>query len=191
MKITFKKPSVNVFQAWTAKRKGEALSYAHPKATLDKEFPKGFDHDRNKCLLGEGEEVFEAAKEGLLNWIMFPKAWVVNYPNPFPFEEGMEVALAFNLWGTWWFNSCRIQYLIDEPNRFGFAYGTLLNHIESGEEVFWVEKRPNNEVWYNIQAFSKPHLWWIKPFKFIVRGYQRKFVRESCRDMQAYVKQKK
>ncbi|MCP4440048.1 MAG: DUF1990 domain-containing protein [Aureispira sp.] len=190
MKITFKKPSLDTLETWTAKRKGEALSYQHPKATLEKEFPKGFDHDRNKCLLGKGDAIFELAKEGIRNWIIFPKAWIINHPTPLPLEVGQEVAVVFNMLGAWWFNSCRIQYLIEEPNRFGFAYGTLLSHVEKGEEVFWIEKRANGEIWYNIQAFSQPHYWWVKPFKPLVRAYQRKFVRESCRDMQAYVKKK-
>ena len=39
--------------------------------------------------------------------------------------------------GLWWLNACRIVCVIDEDRPvtgFGFAYGTLPDHAESGEE---------------------------------------------------------
>jgi uncharacterized protein (UPF0548 family) len=30
---------------------------------------------------------------------------------------------------------CRVVYVLDEPERRGFAYGTLPGHPESGEEL--------------------------------------------------------
>ena len=33
---------------------------------------------------------------------------------------------------------CRVVYVVDEPDRRGFAYGTLTGHPESGEELFTV-----------------------------------------------------
>jgi uncharacterized protein (UPF0548 family) len=54
-------------------------------------------------------------------------------------------------------NSCRIVYVIDEPEHFGFAYGTLTEHVEIGEERFTVEFHPDTgEVCYDIFAFSRP-----------------------------------
>ncbi len=37
---------------------------------------------------------------------------------------------------------CRVVYVIDEPDRRGFAYGTLPGHPESGEELFAVRYDP-------------------------------------------------
>jgi uncharacterized protein (UPF0548 family) len=37
---------------------------------------------------------------------------------------------------------CRIVYVIDEPDRRGFAYGTLPGHPERGEEAFIISRRP-------------------------------------------------
>ncbi|MEP6842831.1 MAG: DUF1990 domain-containing protein [Pseudolysinimonas sp.] len=50
----------------------------------------------------------------------------------------------------------RVVYVIDEPNRKGFAYGTLPGHPERGEESFFVERRPDESVWLIIRAFSRP-----------------------------------
>ena len=63
--------------------------------------------------------------------------------------------------GMWWTNAARIVYTIDEPAaslvRFGFAYGTLPGHVESGEERFLIEwDSQTDQVWYDIRAFSRP-----------------------------------
>jgi len=50
----------------------------------------------------------------------------------------------------------RVVYVIDEPARKGFAYGTLPGHPERGEEAFVVERRSDDSVWLVIRAFSRP-----------------------------------
>lgn len=60
----------------------------------------------------------------------------------------------------------RVVYLIDEPTRRGFAYGTLPGHPESGEEAFIVELRGDDSVWLTIRAVSRPAhpaLWLVYP----------------------------
>ncbi|MDQ1572363.1 MAG: hypothetical protein QOF79_3037 [Actinomycetota bacterium] len=57
----------------------------------------------------------------------------------------------------------RVVYVIDEPNRKGFAYGTLPGHPESGEEAWLLERSDDGSVWLTIRAFSRPStsLWWM------------------------------
>lgn len=57
----------------------------------------------------------------------------------------------------------RVVYVIDEPLRKGFAYGTLPGHPETGEEAFIVEYRDDDSVWLTIRAFSRPASWifWV------------------------------
>jgi len=50
----------------------------------------------------------------------------------------------------------RVVYVIDEPMRKGFAYGTLAGHPENGEELFVVERTADGSVWLVIRAFSRP-----------------------------------
>lgn len=50
----------------------------------------------------------------------------------------------------------RVVYVIDEPNRKGFAYGTMAGHPEEGEESFVVDQTEDGSVWLQIRAFSKP-----------------------------------
>jgi uncharacterized protein (UPF0548 family) len=50
----------------------------------------------------------------------------------------------------------RVVYVVDEPTRRGFAYGTLPGHPERGEEAFIVERQADGSVWLVIRAFSRP-----------------------------------
>lgn len=50
---------------------------------------------------------------------------------------------------------CRVVYVVDEPRRRGFAYGTLPGHPETGEEAFLLE-RHDDGVTFRIVAFSRP-----------------------------------
>ena len=62
-------------------------------------------------------------------------------------------------------NACRIVYTIDSGGdedgvikRYGFAYGTLAEHAERGEERFSVEWHAEDDsVWYDLFAFSWPN----------------------------------
>ena len=51
---------------------------------------------------------------------------------------------------------CRVAYVIDEPTRCGFAYGTLPGHPESGEERFVLEQDADGAITIAITAFSHP-----------------------------------
>ena len=57
----------------------------------------------------------------------------------------------------------RIVYVIDEPDRKGFGYGTLPGHPESGEEAWIVNRSDDGSVWLSIRAFSRPSAlrWWL------------------------------
>ena len=45
-----------------------------------------------------------------------------------------------------------VVYVIDEPERIGFAYGTTADGAESGEESFVLELRPDDSVWFTIRS---------------------------------------
>jgi uncharacterized protein (UPF0548 family) len=51
---------------------------------------------------------------------------------------------------------CRVVYVVDEPQRQGFAYGTLAGHPESGEEAFVVERNADGSTSFIVTAFSRP-----------------------------------
>ena len=68
----------------------------------------------------------------------------------------------------------RVIYVVDEPRRKGFAYGTLPGHPEDGEESWMVEQRDDGSVWITIRAFSRPatRWWWaVYPALRIAQAY--------------------
>ena len=91
---------------------------------------------------------------------MFDIPWLRLYWPNAPIVVGTDVAVSVHHFGFYSLNACRIVYVIEEDGstkRFGFAYGTLWEHAESGEERFTVEwKRDEDEIWYDLLAFSRP-----------------------------------
>ena len=116
---------------------------------------------------------------------MFDLGWVRARPERAGIEAGTSVAVLVRYSGLWFLNACRIVYVLDEPTRFGFAYGTLGAHAESGEERFTVERRMDGSVHYGIFAFSRPRLLAARVGYPFSRGLQRRFARDSMRAMEA------
>ncbi len=65
-------------------------------------------------------------------------------------REGTTVALALPVLWIFVLAACRIVTVVAEPDRFGFAYGTLPDHVESGEERFLVERTSDGSVHYEL-----------------------------------------
>lgn len=144
--------------------------------------PAGYNFDDNAVQLGCGVEVFARGCAALREWRMFPAPWTKILPVNAPIREGQTVAMLARAFGLWWLSSCRIVYVVDETapvRRFGFAYGTLPAHVEQGEELFSVEWRADDTVWYRVLAFSRPRYWPVRLAKPLARQLQRKFVRDS------------
>ena len=61
---------------------------------------------------------------------------------------------------TW--AACRVVYVVDEPSRKGFAYGTLPGHPECGEESFIVSIDEGGSVRFDVTAFSRNARWFAR-----------------------------
>jgi len=70
----------------------------------------------------------------------------------------------------------RVVSVIDEPDRKGFAYGSLDGHPLSGEESFVVERTADGSVWLQIRQFSQPSDWKWRLAAPLVRRQQRRMV---------------
>lgn len=185
----FRPPSPSVIADFLRGQTAAPVSYSEIGATRGPA-PAGYNFDHNRARLGDGEVAFEAACEALRAWTMFPKPWTQIIPANAPVVEGTIVAMLANALGLWWLNTCKIVYVIDElapSRRFGFAYGTLPAHVETGEECFCVEQHADGSVWYDLCAFSRPRFWPVRLAKPLARGLQRRFARESLRAMQQAV----
>ena len=146
--------------------------------------PRGFKRDHTRSEIGRGLAAFEAAKAAMLRWDLFDLDWVRVVNPDTAIEPETMVAVEAHTLGLWSVNISRILYVIDEPDRFGFGYGTTAMHVERGEERFLVEFYPvSGVVEYDLLAVSQPAHWlaWLAyPY---TRFQQRKFARESHRRM--------
>jgi uncharacterized protein (UPF0548 family) len=147
--------------------------------------PADYNVDHNRIQLGHGEETYKRAVEALKNWYQFDLGWVTIVPRGVAIETGATVAVKARAFGTWSLNACRVVYLIDERARFGFAYGTLPDHVERGEERFLVGLLKDGSVWYDILAFSRPQHPLVKLSSPLARRLQKQFVRDSLARMRS------
>ena len=182
------RPSDETIRAHLERQKSFPYSYADVGATAKLErAPDGFDFDQNRRRLGSGPAVFEAACDAVRRWKMFELGWVeLCWPDE-PVEVGSVVGVLAYTLGIWSLSACRVVYTVDEPNRFGFAYGTLPGHVERGEERFSVERDDDGDIWYEIRAFSRPRHPLARLGYLWVRSLQRRFARDSMAVMQLAV----
>jgi uncharacterized protein (UPF0548 family) len=152
-------PSDVDIRRFISKVKDTGFSYPEVGASATA-VPTGYNVDHNRIQLGSGEGTWQRAAEAIRAWRMFSMPWVNLHFASAPIQVGTDVAVSLHHLGFFSLNACRIVYVVDEEGpikRFGFAYGTLGEHAESGEERFTVEwNREDDSVWYDILAFSRP-----------------------------------
>ena len=175
-------PDEREVAAFIANQRDAPFSYSEVGATSATP-PPGYNVDHNRVQLGSGQATYERAVEALKQWRQFDLGWVEIVPRGVVIEVGAIVAVKARAFGTWSLNACRVVYVIDESRRFGFAYGTLSDHIERGEERFSIEWREDDSVWYDILAFSLPRHPLVRASAPLARGLQKRFSRDSMRRM--------
>ena len=188
--LTFRKPTEETLRKFLNHQATCDFSYKAVGATAHVP-PNGYVVDRTRVELGVGEAVFQAAKSALQSWEHFRLGWVDVWPSRTPLLQGEVVAIMGRMLGIYSLNSCRIVYTVEESQpivRYGYAYGTLPGHIESGEERFLIEwDLVSGKVFYDIIAFSRPNyklVWLIYP---LIRYGQKRFARDSVVSMQRAV----
>ena len=173
---SFRRPGADAIARFLETQRPLSFTYAEVGHTLDRE-PAGYANDHVRKAIGHGAARFAAARDAIRGWKMFP-AWTAIVPIA-PIEPEQTVAVLVHALGVWWLNAARIVYVIDEPRRFGFAYGTLPGHAEQGEERFSVEHAADDSVWYDLKAFSRPRYWGARLAYPVTRMLQRRFQRHS------------
>jgi uncharacterized protein (UPF0548 family) len=168
------------------------LSLSYDPIGIAKQSPPGFKVDQASAVIGHGQKAFERARIALTEWKHFDLGWVELWPRGAAIEPGTVVAVLVHHLGFWSLNGCRVVYRIGDMQtgaNFGFAYGTLTNHAEMGEEIFEVLLEPESEnVIYRIQAVSKPRAALARIGYPITRVFQERFRRASIDAMQRAIR---
>src|SRR5215217_769516 len=179
-----REPSDTDVARFIASQRDLPLTYAEVGAT-NATPPVDYNVDHNRIQLGSGEATYRSAVDALKNWRHFELGWVGIVPRSVRVEVGATVAVKARAFGTWSLSATRVVYTIDEDRRFGFAYGTLPDHVERGEERFLIEWLPDDTIWYDILAFSRPQHPLVRLSAPLARRLQKQFARDSLNRMKS------
>jgi len=105
--------------------------------------------------LGSDPAVFDAASDGSRRWVAHRGAGLRFAPADAPIATGVSVVVGITLPVLTVVAPCRIVWTVNEADRFGFAYGTLAGHPESGEESFVVAQTATG-IRFEVTAVSRP-----------------------------------
>lgn len=178
------RPSPAAVAAFLGDARAMSLSYAPIGIARARSTP-GFRTDEATAVVGRGDADFSKATDALMSWQHMRLAWLEVFPTGASIEAGTTVAVLVRHYGVWSMNACRVVYSVEEStgafSSAGFAYGTLDDHAERGEEIFQVTlDRLTGDVVYRIRAASQPHALLAKLGAPAVRALQERFRRDSC-----------
>ncbi len=148
------RPAPAVLAHILADQRSAAPAYPCIGGTVGGEAPPGFHHDHYEVELGRGAAVWQRAVEALKDWGPQRGSGLVVAADG-PIAEGTTVALAAPLPVGCAVAVCRVVAVVDDPGRFGFAYGSLPVHPEEGEELFLL-RHSDDVVRFEITSFSRP-----------------------------------
>jgi uncharacterized protein (UPF0548 family) len=180
-----RRPSPQTIERFLRDSRELPLSYS-PVGIVRTE-SSGYALDELTVAIGHGRTEFARARAALLAWKHFDLGWVELFPPHAPAEAGTVVAVLIRHFRVWSLNGCRVVYTVGpvgDEMRFGFAYGTLTNHAEAGEELFELFVDPRtDDVIYRIRATSRPRAALARLGQPMVRLLQARFRRDSAAAM--------
>jgi uncharacterized protein (UPF0548 family) len=138
------------------------LTYPEVGATRDGEFPDGYRHLKARARVGRGERVFAAAVHALGSFDMQRAAGLRVRTEVAMATVGARLEFGFGLGPLRLWAPVRVVWVANEPLRYGYGYGTLDGHPESGEEAFVVSLAPDETVTFEVRAFSRPATWYSR-----------------------------
>jgi uncharacterized protein (UPF0548 family) len=138
------------------------LTYPQVGATRDGALPDGYRRIVARARIGTGPRVFAAAARGLRGLDMHRGAGLKVRCDVPEVAVGTEVTVGFGVGPARLWAPCRVVWVVDEPDRYGYGYGTLPGHPESGEEAFLVSRDSQDAVWFEVRAFSRPDRWFTR-----------------------------
>lgn len=145
--------------------------------------PKGFLRHESTVVVGRGPAAWDDAVDRVLRWgVKTASGFVVEPPGPV--EVGDECRVTFPVGPLAVVEPVRVLAVCREPDRVGFAYGTLTGHPVSGEEAFVVSRDEAGVVRLTLRSLTRPaRSPWALAFpvlllvQLVVRGRYRRALR--------------
>ena len=133
-------------------------------------------------MVGRGRAAFERCCEALGQIDNYPPSFTRVVRRPGELAPDSLFATVVEHFGFASVHPCRLIYVVREPDRYGFGFGTLPGHAESGEERFLL-RLEGEQVHYEVQAFSRPVGCLPRLGAPITRSFQLRFQRETLEVM--------
>ncbi|MFQ1000377.1 DUF1990 family protein [Modestobacter sp. SSW1-42] len=130
------------------------FTYPEVGGTRSGALPAGYHLVERSHVVGSGREAFDRAAAAVFRWDAQRGAGLRIRADGPASTVGTVVLMTAGLQRLGLDVPCRVVWVVDEPDRRGFAYGTLPGHPESGEESFVVRLLPDGGVVYELRAFS-------------------------------------
>ena len=146
-----RRPQATLLDELLTRAATQSLSYPEVEMTRG-EAPAGYGREHQRVALAIE---FAAAREAIVTFLTHRLPYLFVHPANTRATVGTNVLVCARIGPLWTINPCRIVYVIDEPDRAGYAYGTLPGHSEHGEETFTVERTPDGVVAETI-AYARP-----------------------------------
>ncbi|MDN5901478.1 MAG: DUF1990 domain-containing protein [Brachybacterium sp.] len=122
--------------------------------------PAGYRRDHRSTVVTGID--FDQAASALRTWAVHRRAGLQVSATHTPPREGTEVRLRLGSGPFHLTAPCRVLRVIDEPDRAGFAYGTLPGHPESGIEQFTLTRSGAGLVRFHLDIVSRPATWYAR-----------------------------
>ncbi|TWD81794.1 uncharacterized protein (UPF0548 family) [Kribbella amoyensis] len=159
------------------------FSYTAVGSTRYDETPSGYHRMEHRALIGQGDQVFRRAGEALMSWKMHSAAGVRIKATDSPAVIGTNSLGRLGAGPIGVPVPCRVVWTVDEPDRIGFAYGTLPGHPETGEESF-VVSREGDDIYFALRAYSRPATWYTRLSGPLGRAAQKLFAHRYAKALQ-------
>jgi uncharacterized protein (UPF0548 family) len=147
----------------------------------------GFRSYERSVRIGEGSTRWDFASQAILRWGVKTRSGFTVRDDTGTSGGGQRVVLGDRFWLFAHLGPLRVSEpvqvvnVIDDPDRKGFAYGTLTGHPISGEEAFLVERRGDGSVWLTIRSIARPPVGiWRAAYPAVLiaqRLYRRRYLR--------------
>ncbi|GAA1290894.1 DUF1990 domain-containing protein [Brachybacterium alimentarium] len=122
--------------------------------------PEGYHRMHRSAAVTDMD--FERASSAVRSWLVHRRSGLQVAASHTPAAPGAEVHLRVGIGPLRITAPCRVLWVIDEPDRAGFAYGTLPGHPESGIEQFTVTRTATGTVGFHLDVVSKPATWYAR-----------------------------
>jgi uncharacterized protein (UPF0548 family) len=144
------------------------------------ETPPGYHRLEYRARIGTGDEVFRRAGEAVMTWRAHAAAGIRVIATDTPLVIGTNSLGRLGVGSVGLPVPCRVVWVVDEPDRIGFAYGTLEGHPQAGEESLVVTREADG-IYYTILAYSRPGTWYTRLSGTIGRAAQLQVAKQYAR----------